>query len=191
MAMLLLTHSPTSHQRNPQGVVTHVSNPHHAHQPPFLLLDDGTGVARLDLRPIVQNRTLGTRGLEGVGVGTCVLCVYIVCAHRKGTLVHVSSMASIYTYTHIFTLLTGEHVMAVGVPLLPSIRPSTITAHQCVRLSHGPLRETLWMAEVVASWSVPPAGIAGGAGVGKPSASSSLAASSGNDEGVGEESLAW
>lgn len=88
--------------------------------------------------------------------------------------------------------------MAVGVPSSPpstsvsttDAAPCSITAHQCLSLAHDPLREPLWTAEVIASWTGDSGATAGGGG-GKGKEGVGLGLGQGGGREAAAASLAW
>lgn len=189
------TPAPTrhTHPTHTQGIVVHTSFPPAyapaQRQPPApaaaaasLLLDDGTGLVRIDLAAVLQN--LGACALEGLERGNEEKE-----EGRRGLFVHVMGMdlTSHRRLIHRPPTPTGAYAMAVGIPSPQASSTdaacsacSGITAHQCLSLSHDPLRETLWVTEVIAAWTQPePAageegvGLGGGGGIRAVGSSSS------------------
>ena len=180
------THTPT---HITQGVVVHTSLPHpdtQAQPPPqppsFLLLDDGTGLVHVELAAVLQS--VGPCAIEGLERGT-----------NEGSFPRTEwewtplnqptppyewnggmDPPSLTTPSHPTPTRThtGAYAMAVGVPSSPpstsasttDAAPCSVTAHQCLSLAHDPLREPLWTAEVIASWTADSAGGKGKEGVG-------------------------
>lgn len=101
------------------------------------VLDDGTGLLRVELRAFLRNAPPDAPGARPA-VGEALR---LNGGAAPGTWLTVAVTA----------VSTGDYVMAIG-PLHKGGEPRMV-AHQVVQLSAKPQREAVWLLEVVEYWT--------------------------------------